>query len=151
MKLLTPSKVLAFVKEKGVVLEAAKGPAPCLIEAILASPIKGNWWGHPKANLIYNLTRMLRDSSQILTCRLIQNKITFVHQRLWTSIVRLKKNANREGLSMIREVHTKGGAHKVITTPFPRWVPGKIQEKAHLLSEEQARANLKSWIHFIET
>ena len=53
---------LAFVRRHGLVLERARGPVPNLAEAIAGARIRGSWWGHPKAQKIFSLTRAVRGS-----------------------------------------------------------------------------------------
>jgi hypothetical protein len=62
--------VIAFVRQHGVVLESAKGPVPNLADAVAGTPIRGNWWNHPVGKQIFRATRVVRDSEQILVCRL---------------------------------------------------------------------------------
>ena len=85
---MTTDQALAFVREHGVVLEAAHGPVPSLTEAIAGGPVPGSWWSHPKSQEIFAVTRAIRDRDDVLVCRLIKGKVTFVHRRLWPALVR---------------------------------------------------------------
>ncbi len=143
---VTPKQALAFVERHGVVLEGARGPVPSLAEAIAGGSIRGSWWGHPKGNEIFNVTRAVRDSGDILTCRLILQKITFVHRRLWPAVVRMASHLGRAKLAAIRERHTRGGAHEIVTTPYPQWVPKKTHSAADSLTEEDALSQLGDWV-----
>jgi len=40
---VSPREAVEFVKRHGVVLQAARGPAPSLAEAIAGGPIRGSW------------------------------------------------------------------------------------------------------------
>jgi hypothetical protein len=71
-------------------------------------------------------------------CRLIGGKVTYVHRRLWPALVRLAKRIERSRLDAIREEHTASGAHRLVTTAFPRWVTTEVQRAASKLSEEEA-------------
>src|SRR5215831_856063 len=137
---------IPFVNEHGVVLEGGRGPRPNLAEAMAGEPIRGNWWGHKKGPAIFRATRAVRDSDQILVCRLVGGKITYVHRRLWPAIVRLAKFLDKKGISALREEHSPSGAHMIRATPFPRWVPADVQLAAKNLSEEQACFQLGNWI-----
>ncbi|MBI1815114.1 MAG: hypothetical protein HYR72_09060 [Deltaproteobacteria bacterium] len=130
---------LAFVAEHGVVLESARGPVPNLAQAIAGEPIRGSWWGHPRGNAIHNATCAVRDSPDVLVCRLIGGKITYVHRRLWPALVRLASQFKPAQLAAIREQHTASGKHRVVTTTFPRWVTPEIRAAAARLSKEAAR------------
>lgn len=89
---MTSAQALDFVRRHGVVLEAARGKAPSLAEAIAGEPLGGAWWPHPKAQEIFAATRVVRGSPEVLVCRLLGGKVTFIHRRLWPALVRI---ANR--------------------------------------------------------
>ena len=135
-----------FVEQHGVVLEAGRGPRPNLAEAVAGERIHGSWWGHKKGQAIFNATRAARDSDQILVCRLVRGKITYVHRRQWPAIVRLAKSLDKKAISALREEHSPSGAHRTRTVPFPRWVPTDVRRAAEKLSEEQAYLQLGDWI-----
>jgi len=143
---MTPRQALAFVRRHGIVLESARGPIPCLAEAIAGAPLRGSWWGHPSGRLIFEVTRAVRDSEQVLVCRLVQGKVTFVHERAWPALVRLASRFRKAALARISEEHTTSGRHVVRTTPFPEWVPPRVHAAGSRLSEAQALRVLGSWI-----
>jgi len=129
---------MVFVRKHGVVLMAARGPVASLAEAIAGEPIRGSWWGHPKANHMYRVIETVRDSDQVLVCRLVGGKVTLVHRRLWPALVRLGDRLPKRGLAAIREEHTERGSHRTVTVPFPRWAPKQVIARARRLSVEQA-------------
>jgi len=131
-----------FVRKHGVVLMAARGPVANLAEAIAGGPIRGSWWGHPKANHLYRVIETVRDSDQVLVCRLVGGKVTLVHRRLWPALVRLGDRLPKRGLAAIREEHTERGSHRTVTVPFPRWAPKQVLARARRLSVDQAVAAL---------
>src|ERR1700675_867668 len=110
---------LRFVETHGVVLEAGPGVRPNVVEAIAGKPIRGSWWGHKKGRAIFRATRTVRDCDQVLVCRLVSGKITYVHRRLCPAIVRLANSLDKKTLAALREEHTPSGAHRVRTIPFP--------------------------------
>jgi hypothetical protein len=89
----------------------------------------------------------VRDSDEILVCRLIDGKITYVHRRLWPALVRLAKLIDKGALAAVRETHTRTGAHKIETVAFPRWVTPEMRRLAEALSVEDACSQLGAWIH----
>ena len=141
---MTPREALAFVEKRGIVLESARGPVPSLAETIAGKPIRGSWWGHPKGDSIFACSRAIRNSKDVLTCRLIDGKITYVHRRLWAALVRLSDNFRADRLAPIKEVHTLAGKHRIDTVPFSRWVSWQERHKGAGLSAEQAIAQLQS-------
>jgi hypothetical protein len=130
------------VRRHGIVLEGARGPVPNLAEAVAGGPIRGSWWGHAQGKEIFWLTRAVRDSPDVLVCRLMGGKVTYVHRRLWPAVVRLARVFGPRKLAALREVHTPGGRHALHETPFPRWVPPVVKRQARRLSEAAARLSL---------
>ena len=88
---MTPQTALAFVRRHGVVLEGARGPVPNLAETVAGHHIRGSWWGHANGHQIFWLTRTVRNSRDVLVCRLVGGKITYVHRRIWPALVRLAR------------------------------------------------------------
>jgi hypothetical protein len=135
-----------FVEQHGVVLEASRGPRPNLAEAVAGERIDGSWWAHKNGRAIFRATRAARDSDQILVCRLVCGKITYVHRRLWPAIVRLAEFLEKKAISALREEHSSSGAHRVRMIPFLLWVPREIRRAAKNISEEKAHLQLGDWI-----
>ena len=133
---------LAFVKKRGVVLMSARGPVPNLAEAIAGQPIRGSWWAHPRSRYMYRVFDTVCDSGDVLVCRLVGGKVTYVHRRLWPALVRLSSRFPKRGLAALREEHTERGLHRTVVTPFPRWVPKDVQRQAKRLTVALAERRL---------
>jgi hypothetical protein len=143
---MTARQALAFIRRHGVVLESGRGPVPSLADQIAGAPIRGSWWGHPENRLIFRITRAVRDSKQVLVCRALGGKITFVHRRLWPALVRLARCFPRSALARIAEEHTASGRHVVRREPYPEWVPAGVLKSAAQLGETEARRMLGDWV-----
>ncbi len=141
---MTPKQAIAFVQEHGIVLESACGPAPSLAEAIAGGPIHGSWWSHPLGQNIFQATRAVRASDQILVCRFIDGKITFIHRRLWPALVRASGCLRPTQLSQLREEHTSSGRHVAKVVPYPDWVPRATLVEASALTESAAVSMLNA-------
>ena len=135
---MTPKQALAFVTAQGVVLESARGPVPSLAEAVAGEPIRGSYWAHPKANDIFLCSRAIRKSADVLVCRLVGRKVTYIHRRLWPALVRFAGRFDSEWLAAIQEVHTSSGKHEVHATAFSDWVTDDVKRAAEKLTDEQA-------------
>ncbi len=135
---MTFEEALTFVKASGVVLESARGPAPSLATTAAGEEIHGNWWGHAKGNEIFLLTRAIRRSPDVLVCRLIGGKITYVHRRLWPALVRLSEELPAGRVVAIEEVHTARGNHEARETLLTEWMSSEILKTAGELSREDA-------------
>jgi len=139
---MTPKRAIAFVKTNGVVLESGRGPVPNLAEAIAGEPIRASWWAHRKANTIFLCSRAVRESADVLVCRLIGGKITYVHRRLWPALVRLAEQFNTDRLAAIQEVHDPSGKHVVQTTAYPNWITDEVRRAAEKLTDAEAASLL---------
>jgi hypothetical protein len=143
---VTPEQAVAFVQLHGVVLESAAGPVPSLVQAIVGGNIKGNWWAHSRGKDIFQVTRAVRESDQILVCRLIAGKVTLVHQRIWPALIRCAEHFRPDQIAQIIEEHTASGKHISKSISFPEWVPPQIAIQASSLTEEEASIMLNSVI-----
>ncbi len=139
---MNQGEAVAFIKLHGIVLMSARGPVPSLAQAIAGGPFRGSWWAHPQSHDMYRVFEGVADSNQVLVCRLVERKVTFVHQRLWPALVRLAEMFPRRGLAAIREEHTARGRHRVRVRPFPRWVPKPVLDRARRMSRADAVAQL---------
>ena len=136
-------EALSFVETNGIVLESAHGRVPTFADFVAGERVS-RWWSHPKARLIFALTRALRDSPDVLTCRFIDNKITYVHRRLWPALVKLSGELNTHDLGAIREEHLPGGKHELRVTEFPDWVPAEVLAESKRLTLRDAKSMLST-------
>lgn len=143
---MSPKQGLAFVKRHGVVLQAARGPVPSLAEAIAGGPIRGSWWGHPKGHEIFLVTEAVSESPEVLVCKLVYGKVTYVHRWLWPALVKLASRVQKGQLAKTWNEHTRAGAHRSRRMAFPEWVPSEVIEQAARLSIPDAERILSPWL-----
>ena len=141
---MTPKQGLAFVERHGIVLQAARGPVPSLAEEIAGGPIRGSWWGHPKGQEIFRVAEEICESGDVLVCKLVDGKVTYVHRRLWPALVKLAARFPKAGLARTWNEHTATGAHRSRKEAFPKWVPAEVSEEAAALTAEEAERQLAS-------
>jgi hypothetical protein len=139
---MTPKEAVAFVKRHGIVLQAARGPVPNLAEAIAGGPIRGSWWGHAKGRIIFRASQAIGESPEVLVCKLINDKVTYVHRRLWAALVKLAPRFRKGQLARVWEEHTDSGAHESRQVAFPDWVPDDVMKEAEALSVGEAERML---------
>lgn len=60
-----------------------------LVEEVAGGPVKGSWWGHAKGGLIFEIANAFHDSRQVISLRLVDGKVTFVHKSLWPALARM--------------------------------------------------------------
>jgi hypothetical protein len=143
---LDSKNALAFVRRHGVVLQAARGPVPSLAELIAGGPIRGSWWAHPKAHEIFDAAQTLEDSPEVLVCKLVGGKVTYVHCRLWPALVKLAARFRKDQLARVWDEHTPSGAHRSRRIAFPGWVPSEVMRQGRALSVAEAKKTLSPWL-----
>ena len=138
-------EALAFVKRHGIVLQAARGPVPSLAEAVAGGPIRGSWWGHPKGREIFRAVEVVCSSPDVLVCKLVAGKVTYVHRRVWPALVKLSSRFSKAQLARVWEEHTARGTHRSRSQAFPKWVPAGVLGQAATLSVAEAERELSAW------
>jgi len=139
---MSPKEARAFVEKHGVVLQAARSSVRNLAEAVAGERIRGSWWGHPKGRDIYRAAEAVCESPDVLVCKLVEGKITYVHRRLWPALVKLASRFPRAHLAKVWDEHTPSGAHRSRRVAFPAWVPVDVAQRAKKLSLSEAEAIL---------
>jgi hypothetical protein len=129
---------LDWIRDQGVVLQSARGPVPNVAQYIAGEPIRGSWWGHPAGKEIYAILSLLDESPDIVSTRLINQKVTLIHARVWPSVVRVSQTLGPSRLAAIHSEHTPSGAHRTFEVDFPHWVPEDVRRDAALLSVDEA-------------
>jgi hypothetical protein len=132
---------LDFVREHGVVLASARGAVPTLTYAIAGEAIGGSWWGHPQGKRIFAVLQALSSDPDILVCRLVDNKITLVHCRLWPALLAAAPLLDAARLARVSQEHTERG-HQNAEQPFPGWLPPGVADAARLIDPAAALAAL---------
>ena len=128
----------ALLEAQGVLLESARGPIPNLAELVAGEPIAGSWWAHPASHEIFEAINSLADSADVARMRLVNNKVTLVHRRLWPPLLRLSDRFDDAALLVVTEEHTTSGAHRATSSPLHDWVAPEVLEEASRLNEADA-------------
>ena len=139
---MNAKQALAWVKKCGIAVESARTTGPSLAQVVAGEPLRDSWWAHPKGNDIFLLSRAIRRSPDVLVCRLVGGKITYVHRRMWPALVSFAGRFSNQRLAALNEVHTPAGKHKLLVTPFPDWVPKEVLRTARQLTEKDAVSQL---------
>ncbi len=135
-------QIIAWMKKCGIAVESARASVPSLAHVVAGEPIRGSWWAHPKGKDIFRPSRVIRRSPDVLVCRLVDGKITYVHRRMWPALILLAGRFSKQRLSALNEVHTPVGKHKLLVTPFPDWVTNEVMQAARKLTEKEAALQL---------
>jgi hypothetical protein len=131
----TAAEALKWLASQRVVLLAAKVEGvPSLAHEIVQGPIKGSWWGHPMGKLIFTIASALEDSDDVLPCKLVEGKATFVHRAVWPSLARVLLD---EGWRAGRLAQCSAAARKLYgRVEAEGEVRGKLDAKAVKALEE---------------
>jgi hypothetical protein len=142
---MSPEEAISVIADRGVVLASAKGPVPSLAAILVGEPIKGSWWAHPQGHRIFSLFESIADSPDILMCRLVEGKVTYVHRRLWPALIRAADAFPARNLARVAQEHTQAGHHITRETPFPDWTDAGSRAAAQLLTAQEALSALGDW------
>ena len=138
----------ALIAEHGMLLQSAKGPIPNLAELVVGAPVRGSWWSHPRHDEIFRVLNEAADSPDVVRLRLVRDKVTLVHRRLWPALVRLQGALGPVArLAAVEESHTESGAHRSHRVPFPDWVPADVLAAGSSLTDDAAWAMLPACLH----
>jgi hypothetical protein len=59
---------------------------PNIVSEVIGKEIAGSWWGHQLANPIYNGLQWLEHNRNVLTLKLVDGKVTYLHESLFADI-----------------------------------------------------------------
>jgi hypothetical protein len=62
---------------------------PCVTARVAGAPIAGSWWGHARGHEIYDLLVAFEAGAGALAAKLVNGKVTFVHEQLWSALLAL--------------------------------------------------------------
>ncbi len=91
---VTVSQVLRELRRYGLLLESDR-LFPSVAALVAGEPVRGSWWAHPMSHEIYDVAQQLGDRRDVIVCKLVSGKNTFVHRRLWLAL--LAVGTAREG------------------------------------------------------
>jgi hypothetical protein len=114
-------EALALIREHPVITVTPCGELPSIVKAVVGGSVKGSWWGHPKGQLIFRIWSALGEHEEVLTVKLVEGKITFIHHALWPVLLRIVTDAGwqksvetslgREARRLLRQVEKEGKLH----------------------------------------
>jgi len=138
---MTKKNPVAFIAEHGVVLQSARhARIPSFVEFVAGEKIRGSWWGHEKGREIFHALGVVYDSPDVVALKLVDDKLTLVHRRLWPALAALA-DAGRldpKRLTKVTQEHTAAGRHEKHEERFPEWLPRGLKRP----SVERAIAEL---------
>jgi phosphoserine aminotransferase len=139
-RLPTLEELARYVARHKVVTEAARCRVPSLVHLMAPPPPlpRGSWWSWPGANRIYNRLGALHERDDVLVCRLVRGKVTYVHAGAWPALVRLRDVFAATALDRVSSVHGANGRHTTHVVPLDDWLAPAVAAAARALDVEAA-------------
>lgn len=148
---MTLKQARAFVKQRGIVLHSARHPKiPSVAEAVAGEAISGSWWSHPAGKQIFRALSAIDDDDDVVTCRLVAGKLTYVHRRLWPALRTLAtaKLLSSRQLDRVQQEHLPSGKHINRVTPYPKWLPKDLKTMSLGAARKLLGGHLESFERF---
>jgi hypothetical protein len=60
---------------------------PSIAALVAGEAISGSWWSHPRSHEIFREVGAIAEHRDVLVCKLLGGKVTFVHRSLWPSVL----------------------------------------------------------------
>ena len=89
------------LRRYGLLLQQHK-TLPNVVTIITGESLTTSWWSHPKAHQIFARLEQLADDDDVLESRLLFERVTFLHRRLWPAFLAIALSNEpwqRRGLS----------------------------------------------------
>jgi hypothetical protein len=148
---------LTVLRRRGILLQSDP-KLPSVTTIVAGEPIRGSWWGHRTARLIYQTLQLLGDHPDVMLIKLVAGKDTFVHRSLWPAIYAIGTAGEpwqRAGLSsaarrLERDLNQAGQLET--TGPAAKELRARLLahgEQSHTASGSHAM-QLESWIHWTQ-
>jgi hypothetical protein len=79
-------EVIHFLTEWGLLL-LQDSAFPSLVGRVAGEKVRGSWWAHAKGHEIFDVANRVAEHEDIACAKLVSGKVTFVHRKLWPSLV----------------------------------------------------------------
>ena len=76
-------ELLRALADRGLLLTQDKS-LPNVVTLLTGQSLRGSWWSHPKARLIFSILSDLGQHPDVLFTKLLYGKVTLLHRRLWS-------------------------------------------------------------------
>jgi hypothetical protein len=76
-------QILDVLADRGLLLTQDKS-LPNVVTLLTGQSLRGSWWSHPKARLIFAVLSELAQHPDVLFTKLLYGKVTLLHRHLWS-------------------------------------------------------------------
>lgn len=80
-----PSDLSALVRERGLLAQTEA------VNHVAGVTIRGSWWSHPRGEAIFHALGALVDDPDVLPCKVLGGKQTYLHRALWPALARAQR------------------------------------------------------------
>ncbi len=134
-------EILRTLKTNGFLLESDPN-LPSVCSLITGTPLRGSWWSHPLAQIIFQVNEQLEDHDDILIAKLVSRKVTFVHRKFWSELATVGsarepwqlKGLSTPTKSLLKQVDS-AGAFTTSETVWPQKSKMKLGDAARDLEK----------------
>jgi hypothetical protein len=144
------AQILEFVQGNKIVTESARAAVPAVVRFMVAHDYSGNWWSLPNSSLIYNALQAVKESSELLVCRLVEGKVSYVHRECWAPLSVLQDYLPHEALAKVQEVHLPSGRHTTSALLLSEWMPADVRKEAAGMTTADAVDRLEAMLPTVE-
>ena len=88
------------LQNSGLLL-ASDAALPSVASLVAQEPIRGSWWAHPRGHDIFQANEQLAAHPDVIACKLISGKVTYVHRSLWHALFAVANSREPWQLSKI--------------------------------------------------
>ena len=93
-------QIVEELQSSGLLLES-DAILPSVAGLVAHEPIRGSWWGHPRGHDIFRATEQLAAHPDVIACKLVSGKVTYVHRSLWRALFAVATSRETWQLSRI--------------------------------------------------
>ena len=144
------AQILDFIQRNKIVTEAATAAVPAVVKFMVAQDYSGSWWSLPNSSLIYNALQEVKESSDLLVCRLVAGKVSYVHRDCWAPLAVLQDYLPDGALGKVEEVHLPSGKHATSVLPPSSWMPADVRKEAARMTPAKAVDRLEAILPTVE-
>lgn len=122
---MTPAQARGWLRTRGIATLRE------LCDAVAGEPVRGSWWGHRAGKRIFAAASALADDRDVITTKLVEGKVTFVHRRRWPELFETINNPKR-----------RRGALADLSAPA-RKLLALVEKRGELRMDDPAAAKLR--------
>ena len=93
---MTPAQARAWLRTRGIATLRE------LCDAVAGEPVRGSWWAHRAGKLIFAAASALDDDPDVITTKLVEGKVTFVHRKKWPELLAQATDPSRRREEMAK-------------------------------------------------